>query len=122
MATGNIHSKNFTFTTTHNMNLPAFIDLLEILSHKNISITQAQILAHLATQSGCRAPLTDLASVCSVSTASITGQVDTLEKRGLLCRVPHPSDRRSIHAVLTPPGAALFMTLGIEIPGTLVAA
>lgn len=39
-----------------------------------------------------------------VSTASMTSLLDTLEKRGLAVRLPHPSDRRKILVDITPEG------------------
>ncbi|MCW2778658.1 MAG: MarR family transcriptional regulator, partial [Frankiales bacterium] len=36
--------------------------------------------------------------------ASITGVVDKLEQQGLVVRVPHPSDRRTVLARLTEEG------------------
>ncbi len=36
-----------------------------------------------------------------VSTASTTAIIDRLEKSGHVTRVPHPTDRRSIHIVAT---------------------
>jgi DNA-binding MarR family transcriptional regulator len=42
-----------------------------------------------------------------VTTASITSLLDTLAKRGLVTREPHPADRRKILVRLTPEGAAV---------------
>lgn len=39
-----------------------------------------------------------------VSTASMTSLLDTLEKRGLAVRLPHPTDRRKILVDITPEG------------------
>jgi MarR family transcriptional regulator, organic hydroperoxide resistance regulator len=36
--------------------------------------------------------------------STLTGVLDRLERRGLLERVPHPSDRRALQAQLTPAG------------------
>jgi DNA-binding MarR family transcriptional regulator len=45
-----------------------------------------------------------LAALQNVSPRNITGLVDSLEKAGLVERVPDPDDRRSIHARLTAAG------------------
>jgi DNA-binding MarR family transcriptional regulator len=42
-----------------------------------------------------------------VHQTTITQVVDQLEKRGLVRREPHPTDRRATLAVLTPAGRAL---------------
>jgi DNA-binding MarR family transcriptional regulator len=47
-----------------------------------------------------------LADVQGVTPRNITGLVDNLEKAGLVERVPVSTDRRSIHARLTPAGRA----------------
>jgi DNA-binding MarR family transcriptional regulator len=43
----------------------------------------------------------ELTRYLGVSTASTTAIIDRLEKSGHVTRVPHPSDRRSIHIVAT---------------------
>jgi DNA-binding MarR family transcriptional regulator len=43
----------------------------------------------------------ELTRYLGVSTASTTAIIDRLEKSGHVTRVPHPSDRRSIHVVAT---------------------
>jgi DNA-binding MarR family transcriptional regulator len=45
-----------------------------------------------------------LAELMRVSPRNVTGLVDTLERDGLIERVPDREDRRSIHARLTPAG------------------
>ena len=39
-----------------------------------------------------------------VTRATVTGVVDSLERRGLVVRTPHPADRRSLLVELTPEG------------------
>ncbi|WP_214416610.1 MarR family winged helix-turn-helix transcriptional regulator [Sphaerisporangium fuscum] len=46
----------------------------------------------------------DLARAAGVSSRNVTGLVDTLERDGLVRRVPDPSDRRSVLAEITPAG------------------
>ena len=49
----------------------------------------------------------DLAEACNCSRSTITGVVDTMEKKGLVKRVQYPSDRRSMLVKLTKKGEAL---------------
>lgn len=48
-----------------------------------------------------------LASACCCARSTITGIVDTLEKKGLVTREPNPHDRRSILVKLTERGRTL---------------
>jgi DNA-binding MarR family transcriptional regulator len=54
----------------------------------------------------------ELTRYLGVSTASTTAIIDRLEESGHVTRVPHPSDRRSIHVVTTP-------TTDVEVRATL---
>lgn len=49
----------------------------------------------------------ELASACCCSPSTITGVVDTLEKKGLVTRQANPQDRRSLLVRLTDAGRAL---------------
>jgi DNA-binding MarR family transcriptional regulator len=49
-------------------------------------------------------PFKDLAKAMTCSRATITGIVDTLERKELVYRAPHPSDRRSQLVQLTQAG------------------
>jgi len=49
----------------------------------------------------------DLAEACNCSRSTITGVVDTMEKKGLVKRVQHPDDRRSLLVKLTKKGEVL---------------
>jgi DNA-binding MarR family transcriptional regulator len=57
-----------------------------------------------------RQPLKDLAEGVFCTPATMTSLVDTLEKKGLVQRLPNPNDRRSILIVLTEAGVALQQT------------
>ncbi|WP_433257755.1 MarR family winged helix-turn-helix transcriptional regulator [Streptosporangium sp. CA-135522] len=48
----------------------------------------------------------ELARAAGVSSRNVTGLVDTLERDGLVRRVPDPKDRRSVLAEITPAGQA----------------
>ncbi|HWJ62417.1 MAG TPA: MarR family transcriptional regulator [Acidimicrobiales bacterium] len=46
-------------------------------------------------------------SPTKVTTATVTGLLDTCQRKGLLQRSPHPSDKRRVLVHLTPAGRAL---------------
>jgi DNA-binding MarR family transcriptional regulator len=52
-------------------------------------------------------PLNELASAFPASRPTISTIVDTLEKKGLVNRIPNPADRRSLLVKLTAAGKAL---------------
>src|SRR5690242_5045143 len=47
---------------------------------------------------------TQLAAHQLVATGTMTGRLDRLEKRGLVRRIPHPTDRRALEVELTAEG------------------
>lgn len=47
---------------------------------------------------------TELAELCGISRATVTGVVDTLEQQGLVERAANDGDRRTVHVRLTPEG------------------
>lgn len=51
--------------------------------------------------------LKELASACCCSPSTITGVIDTMEKKGLVARELNPDDRRSLLVKLTEKGEAL---------------
>jgi DNA-binding MarR family transcriptional regulator len=58
----------------------------------------------------------ELASACCCSPSTITGVVDTLERKGLVARESNPEDRRSLLVRLTDEGRALQRaTPGLEM-------
>ena len=70
-------------------------------------LTPAQylVLANLPDKGG--RPLGELADVLRCSPSTVTGVVDTMEKKELVARAPNPEDRRSHLLVLTPTGRTL---------------
>ena len=60
-------------------------------------------LLHLLWQKDER-PFKDLAQASGCTRATITGIVDTLERKGFVTREPNPDDRRSLLATLTENG------------------
>jgi DNA-binding MarR family transcriptional regulator len=47
----------------------------------------------------------------------MTYTIDTLEKRGLIKRQPHPSDRRAVIIQITPPGRRLARSGTLRLDG-----
>ena len=52
-------------------------------------------------------PFKDFADALLCTRATITGIIDTLERKGLVMRKPNPADRRSLLATLTEEGREL---------------
>lgn len=71
----------------------------------DLTAAQYMILANLHEKDG--RPLGELADVMRCSKSTITGVVDTMERKGLVAREPNPDDRRSHLLRLTPRGRAL---------------
>ena len=71
----------------------------------------------LQIMEGATTPLTptDVSSRLTVTSATVTGLLDTLEARGLIRREPHPSDRRSIQVKVTHDGKRLVDALVPEL-------
>jgi len=76
------------------------------LRHHHLSRAGREALAILE---GAGQPLspTVIAERLIVTTASVTSVLDTLERRGLIERRPHASDRRRVLVVITDDGIAL---------------
>jgi DNA-binding MarR family transcriptional regulator len=51
--------------------------------------------------------MTDLSRIMSIERSSLTSMVDRLERRSLLARNAHPTDRRASQIALTPDGHTL---------------
>jgi DNA-binding MarR family transcriptional regulator len=50
---------------------------------------------------------TELCESMMLTSGGMTGRIDRLEQRGLVRRLPHPSDRRALVVTLTPTGHSL---------------
>jgi DNA-binding MarR family transcriptional regulator len=96
----------------------AFMHLIRA-SEEVIRVMNAHFAAHNITQGrflvmmlllektgDCPRPTTpaELADMASVSRATITGLLDTLERDGFVLRRPDPADRRQMSVHLTPKG------------------
>lgn len=79
-----------------------------------LSNAAAQTLAIIEGAGGPLAP-SIIAGRLMVTTGSMTSLLDTLERRGLVRRQPHPSDRRQLLVHLTDEGLALVDTFLPEI-------
>ena len=75
---------------------------------RQLGLTSAQfdVIATLGNTQGM--PLTQLAQKTLITKGTLTGIIDRLEEKGLVCREVPVGDRRSFLAVLTPAGEALF--------------
>lgn len=100
-------------------------DLIDAISKKaarivtrtvgEAGLTPAQylVVANLPEKGGT--PLGEVANILRCSPSTITGIVDTMEKKDLVARAPNPEDRRSHLLVLTAKGRALRRsTPGLE--------
>ncbi len=83
------------------------------LRQSKLTIPQYFILSLLSEKDG--RPFKELANVLACTRATVTGIVDTMEKKGLVERCPNPEDRRSLLVKLTDKGAGLLgSTPGLE--------
>ena len=74
---------------------------------REASLTPAQYFILSLLWEKDRVPFKDLASASLTSRPTITGIVDTLEKKELVAREPNPDDRRSLLVCLTEKGKDL---------------
>jgi DNA-binding MarR family transcriptional regulator len=78
----------------------------QILAPIDLTFARYELLVRLYFHAGSL-PLSQLGKALQIHQTSITSLVDRLEKQGLIERVPHPTDRRSTLARITPAGRAL---------------
>jgi DNA-binding MarR family transcriptional regulator len=78
----------------------------QILAPIDLTFARYELLVRLYF-GGDPLPLNQLGKVLQIHQTSITSLVDRLEKQGLIERVPHPTDRRSTLARITPAGRVL---------------
>lgn len=77
----------------------------QALAKANLTAPQYMILANLHEKDA--RPLSELADVMRCSKSTITGVVDTMERKQLVARAANPGDRRSHLLRLTPKGRAV---------------
>lgn len=77
-----------------------------VVRGKGLTLPQAHTLEILGDQGEMR--MKELAGKMGVTTGSLTVLIDRMEKKGLVRRKPHETDRRSILVTLTEKGSLLF--------------
>ena len=80
-------------------------ELKELARDAGLTDTQADALWRLSR--GREMTARRLAELLQCDASTATAMIDRLEKRGLVRRVPHPTDRRAKVIQLTPEGCAL---------------
>jgi len=76
------------------------------LRESGLTSAQADVIFTLGNTDGMSCK--ELGERTLITKGTLTGVLDRLEGRGLIRREPSPTDRRSLHIVLTPSGAELF--------------
>jgi DNA-binding MarR family transcriptional regulator len=85
----------------------------------DLSRTMYLVLVTLALSAAGARPLNYLSRYLMVHPTTVTQLVDELERRKLVRRVPHPTDRRTTLAEILPPGRRLLKqaTVGAAAAG-----
>jgi DNA-binding MarR family transcriptional regulator len=78
----------------------------QVLAPIDLTFARYELLVRLYFQDGSL-PLSQLGRALQIHQTSITSLVDKLQGQGLIERVPHPTDRRSTIARMTPAGREL---------------
>jgi DNA-binding MarR family transcriptional regulator len=78
----------------------------QVLAPIDLTFSRYELLVRLYFHEGAL-PLSQLGKQLQIHQTSITSLVDKLESQGLIKRTPHPTDRRSTIAQITPSGRAL---------------
>ncbi|HUW91303.1 MAG TPA: MarR family winged helix-turn-helix transcriptional regulator [Candidatus Nanopelagicaceae bacterium] len=76
-----------------------------IIQKENLTTAQYSILQQLWKTDGVQ--FKTLANACCCSQSTITGIVDTMEKKDIVVRKMNPEDRRSVLVILTDKGKTL---------------
>jgi DNA-binding MarR family transcriptional regulator len=79
----------------------------EVLRPYDLTFARYELLMLLSFTRAGALPLSRIGARLQVHPTSVTNAVDRCEARGLVRRVPHPSDRRTTLAELTPEGREL---------------
>ena len=85
------------------------------VKHMGVTASQAMVLNFLSEEDRIRAR--SLGRKLQISSATLTGILDRLEKLSLVERMPHPTDRRAVLICLTDQGrecAAKINTIMVE--------
>ncbi|MEM7168159.1 MAG: MarR family transcriptional regulator [Planctomycetota bacterium] len=70
---------------------------------------EGHLVSYLAAYGPC--PVAEVHRVLGLKRSTLSSMLGRLEARGLLRRIPHPSDRRSLHVELEADGRQLAATL-----------
>ena len=71
-----------------------------------LTVSQSYTMRRLYFHGPCT--MGNLAAHLDVRLSTMTGVVDQLEEKGLVERIDHPADRRSLHVQITPKGHKLY--------------
>jgi MarR family transcriptional regulator, organic hydroperoxide resistance regulator len=98
--------------------MPEIFELIEALNKrlkqfhgktlKEAQLTPPQYMILSLLQEKDKRPFKELANLLGCTRATVTGIVDTLEKKGLVSRSPNPGDRRSMLVTLAEKGRLLL--------------
>jgi DNA-binding MarR family transcriptional regulator len=80
----------------------------QVLAPIELTFARYEVLVRLNYCEG-GLPLAVLGKLLQLHQTSITSLVDKLEAQGLIVRTPHPTDRRSTIAEITPTGRSLLL-------------
>jgi DNA-binding MarR family transcriptional regulator len=76
-------------------------------AEKGLSVPEGDILFTLRRSGEPRLSPSQLSQWLFVTSGTMTGRLDRLERRGLIRRLPNPDDRRGMDVELTPEGRKL---------------
>ncbi|HVE28395.1 MAG TPA: MarR family transcriptional regulator [Sporichthya sp.] len=95
-----------------------------VLKEQNLTRTGYLVMVTLQMSDGFARPLGQLSKRLLVHPTTVTMVIDQLENAGLVERKPHPTDRRTVLAVLTPAGnqaasaaSTALSAVGFGLPG-----
>ena len=80
----------------------------QVLAPIDLTFARYELLVRLYFHGGGSLPLNQLGKQLQIHQTSITSLVDKIEAQGLIKRTPHPTDRRSTIAQITPSGRVLL--------------
>lgn len=86
-----------------------------VMRRHGLTFARYEVLAWLATDPEPSLTLSWISRTLRMPPASLTNVIDHLEDKGLVRRVPHPSDARTTLAVTTPRGRKLADTVTEEL-------
>lgn len=89
------------------------IYLKERMELLQLQVADGHLLSYL--RSYAPVPITEISRVFGSKKSTLTGQLDRLEKHGLIRRELHPQDRRSFLVHLTEPGRKFAETVQVPV-------